>query len=192
MDARLAAFFDAAPIWRAELGALRAILLDCGLHETYKWRGPCYCHDGGNVALLWGFKDAATLGFFKGALLDDTAAMLQRPGENSRAVRMVKFTDLAQISAAAETLRAYIRAAIGLETSGARITFAKDDLPYPDELCAALAEDPDLAEAFDALTPGRRRGYLLHFQQAKASATKTARIHKHSARILQGKGLNDR
>lgn len=191
-DPRTEAFFEDAPIWRAELLALRALLLDCGLAEIYKWRGPCYCCDGGNVAILWGFKDACTLGFFKGVLLPDPAGILIPPGENSRAVRMVKFTDLAQITAATQTLIAYTKAAIALEQSGAKISFAKDDLPYPEELIAALNENPDLALAFDALTPGRRRGYLLHFNQAKAPATKTARIQKHSARILAGKGMNDR
>jgi len=191
-DARLGAFFDAAPIWRAELQALRAILLACGLQETYKWRGPCYCHHGGNVALLWGFKEAATLGFFKGVLLEDPAGLLRAPGENSRAVRMATFTDLGQITAASATLTGYIQAAIALEASGAKIFYPKDDLPYPEELIAALDENPELAMAFDALTPGRRRGYLLHFNQPKASATKTARIDKHSARILAGKGMNDR
>ena len=191
-DPNTEAFFEDAPIWRAELKALRDILLGCGLTEIYKWRGPCYCFDGSNVAILWGFKDACTLGFFKGVLLPDPAGILIPPGENSRAVRMVKFTNLAQITVATPTLIAYTQAAIALEQSGAKISFAKDDLPYPEELIAALDENPDLALAFDALTPGRRRGYLLHFNQAKASATKTARIQKHSARILAGKGMNDR
>lgn len=192
LDPKIEAFFTEAPIWQAELVALRAVLLRCGLDEIYKWRGPVYCHAGGNVAILWGFKDGCTLGFFKGALLPDPEAILSAPGENSRAVRMVKFSDLAQISAATPTLIAYTKAAIALEQSGAKITFAKDDLPYPEELIAALDENPDLALAFDALTPGRRRGYLLHFNQPKAAATKTARIAKHTAHILQGKGMNDR
>ncbi|MES2433827.1 MAG: DUF1801 domain-containing protein [Pseudomonadota bacterium] len=191
-DPKIEAFFSEAPIWQAELSALRALLLSCGLEEIYKWRGPVYCFEGGNVAILWGFKDACTLGFFKGILLPDPAAILIPPGENSRAVRMVKFTDLAQITAATPTLIAYTKAAIALEQSGAKITFAKDDLPYSEELIAALDENPDLALAFDTLTPGRRRGYLLHFNQPKASATKLARITKHTARILQGKGMNDR
>ena len=191
-DPRTEAFFADAAVWQAELKALRALLIGCGLTEIYKWRGPVYCFDGGNVAILWGFKDACTLGFFKGVLLPDPAGILMPPGENSRAVRMVKFTDLAQITAATPTLIAYTQAAIALEQSGAKVTFAKDDLPYPEELIAALDENPDLALAFDALTPGRRRGYLLHFNQAKAAVTRTARIAKHSARILLGKGMNDR
>ena len=191
-DPKIEAFFSAAPIWQAELRALRAILLGCGLEEIFKWRGPCYCFEGGNVATLWGFKDACVLGYFKGVLLADPESILVPPGENSRAVRMAKFTDMAQIAAATATLTAYTEAAIALEKSGAKVTFAKDDLPYPEELIAALDQNPDLALAFDALTPGRRRGYLLHFNQAKASATKTARIEKHSARILDGKGMNDR
>lgn len=191
-DPKVEAFFSDAPIWQAELSALRTLLLGCGLTEIYKWRGPVYCFEGGNVAILWGFKDACTLGFFKGVLLPDPESILMLPGENSRAVRMVKFTDLAQITAATPTLIAYTQTAIALEKSGAKVTFAKDDLPYPDELILALDENPELALAFDALTPGRRRGYLLHFNQAKAAATKSARISKHTARILQGKGMNDR
>lgn len=190
-DPKIEAFFSQAPVWQTELRALRAILLSCGLEEIFKWRGPCYCFEGGNVATLWGFKDACVLGFFKGVLLADPEALLIPPGENSRSVRMVKFTDLAQITAASATLIAYTHAAIALEKSGAKVSFAKDDLPYPEELTTALDENPELALAFDALTPGRRRGYLLHFNQAKASATRTARIDKHSARILAGKGMND-
>lgn len=190
-DPKIEAFFSQAPVWQTELRALRAILLSCGLEEIFKWRGPCYCFEGGNVATLWGFKDACVLGFFKGVLLADPEALLIPPGENSRSVRMVKFTDLAQITAASATLIAYTHAAIALEKSGAKVTFAKDDLPYPEELTTALDENLELALAFDALTPGRRRGYLLHFNQAKASATRTARIDKHSARILAGKGMND-
>ena len=191
-DAKTEAFFSDAPVWQAELRALRAILLSCGLAEIFKWRSPCYCFKGGNVATLWGFKDACVLGFFKGVLLPDPEGMLMPPGENSRAVRMAKFTDLAQITAACATLTSYIEAAIALEKSGAKVTFSKDDLPYPEELVAALEDNPDLALAFDALTPGRKRGYLLHFNQPKASATKTARIEKHAVRILDGKGMNDR
>lgn len=191
-DSRIEAFFTEAPLWQTELSALRDLLLGCGLAEIYKWRGPCYCFEGRNVAILWGFKDGCTLGFFKGVLLPDPEAILLPPGENSRAVRMVKFTDLAQITAATPTLVAYTKAAIALEQSGAKVTFAKEDLPYPEDLITALEQNPDLALAFDALTPGRRRGYLLHFNQAKTSATKQARIRKHTARILEGKGMNDR
>ncbi|WP_054004834.1 YdeI/OmpD-associated family protein [Cypionkella psychrotolerans] len=191
-DPKTEAFFEDAPIWQAELRALRAILLNCDLTEIFKWRGPCYCFEGGNVATLWGFKDACVLGYFKGVLLPDPAGILMPPGENSRAVRMVKFTALAQITAATATLTAYTEAAIALEKSGAKVTFAKDDLPYPEELITALDDNPDLALAFDALTPGRRRGYLLHFNQPKTSATKMARITKHTPRILEGKGMNDR
>ena len=191
-DPKVEAFFNEAPIWQAELQALRAILLNCGLEEIFKWRGPCYCFEGGNVATLWGFKDACVLGYFKGVLLADPAGILVPPGENSRSVRMVKFTDLAQITAATAILVKYTQAAIALEKSGEKVTFAKDDLPYPEELITSLDENPDLALAFDALTSGRRRGYLLHFNQAKTSATKRTRIEKHSARILAGKGMNDR
>ncbi|MDZ4395237.1 YdeI/OmpD-associated family protein [Cypionkella sp.] len=191
-DPKVEAFFNKPQAWQAEMAALRPILLGCGLTETFKWRGPCYCAEGGNIVILGGMKAACVLGFFKGVLLPDPTGLLVLPGENSRSARMAKFTSLAEITAATEPVKALIAAAIALEKSGAKVTFAKDDLSYPEELIAALEENPELAQAFDALTPGRKRGYLLHFNQPKGSATKTARIQKHSARILDGKGMHDR
>ena len=134
----------------------------------------------------------ATLGFFKGVLLPDPKA---HPDATRR--KLPRGADGEIHRSGADHRRhpdadRYTQAAIALEKTGAKVTFAKDDLPYPEELILALDENPDLALAFDALTPGRRRGYLLHFNQPKASATKSARISKHTARILQGKGMNDR
>ena len=137
-------------------------------------------------------KAACVLGFFKGVLQPDPTGLLGLPSENSRSARMAKFTSLTDVTAAIEPLKALIAAAIALEKTGAKVTFGEDDLPSPDELIAALEDNPELALAFDALTPGRRRGYLLHFNQPKAPATKTARIEKHTARILDGRGMQDR
>lgn len=191
-ERKIDAFFSEQERWREELLALRKILLDCGLVETFKWSSPCYTVDDGNVALLWGFKDAATLGFFKGVLLKDPEKILIAPGENSRSSRILRFTDTAQIASQEKTIRAYVREAMELERAGVKVDMPKDDLDYPEELISALEEDPELQAAFEGLTPGRRRGYVLHFSQAKQSQTRRARIDKHRSRILAGKGMHDR
>ncbi|HEV7435100.1 MAG TPA: YdeI/OmpD-associated family protein [Pseudorhizobium sp.] len=189
---KIDAFFSEAGPWQAELGKLRRILLDCGLAEEFKWSSPCYTVDGGNVALLWGFKDSATLGFFKGVLLKDPEGLLVAPGENSRSSRVMRFTALEQIIGAETAIRDCIREAVELEKAGAKVDLPKDDLVYPEELITALDEDPDLQGAFEALTPGRRRGYVLHFSQTKQPATRRSRIARSRDRILAGKGMHDR
>jgi uncharacterized protein YdeI (YjbR/CyaY-like superfamily) len=185
-------FFEKADRWPAELVTLRTILRDCGLVEVWKWSSPVYTLDGGNVAILWGFKDNATLGFFKGVLLQDKDKLLVAPGENSRSSRIFKFTSLEQINAIKDTIRAYVLEAMELERTGARVDLPKDDIVYPDELVARFNEDLELSEAFEALTPGRRRGYALYFAQPKQSATRVGRIEKLRDKILAGKGLQDR
>ncbi|MDO5528309.1 MAG: DUF1801 domain-containing protein, partial [Paracoccus sp. (in: a-proteobacteria)] len=159
-DDRLSAFFDKQP-WRAELAALRQIALDAGLDETFKWNGPCYMAAGGNVAALWRLKDCAALAFFKGALMDDPAGVFQAPGENSRAMRTLKYRGLAEITAAEGTIRAYLADAIALQKSGRKVEFRPDDLELPQELTARLGADAAFREAWEGLTPGRRRGYAL-------------------------------
>ncbi len=169
------------------------ILLDCGLVETFKWSSPCYtAGTGGNVALVWGFKESATLGFFKGVLLADPQCLLAAPGENSRSSRVMRFTSTAQITEREAAIRDLVIQAIALEEAGARVDLPKDDLAYPDELVGALGQDPELRAAFVALTPGRRRGYLLHFSQPKQSGTRRSRIDRNRDRILAGKGMHDR
>jgi len=190
--AKIDAFFSDAKVWPEELRALRAILLDCGLSEEFKWRGPCYTFDGGNVAIIWGFKENVALGFFKGVLLRDPEGLLVAPGDNSRAVRMFKFTGLDQIEVIETTIRVYVSEAVELEKAGAKVDLPKDDIVYPEELIAAMEADPLLQEAFEALTPGRRRGYALFFAQPKQSATRVSRIEKSRDRILAGKGLQER
>ena len=189
---KIEAFFAEEGRWQAELRALRAILLDCGLTEVFKWSSPCYTIDGGNVAILWGFKDNATLGFFKGVLLKDPKGLLVAPGENSRSSRIFKFTSLDHIAGMEAVIRDYVREAMELERSGARVDLAKDDIVYPEELVARLEEDPQMQEAFEALTPGRRRGYALFFAQPKQAATRRSRIDRSRDRILAGKGMHDR
>ncbi len=179
--------------WRDEIAALRAILLSEGLDEALKWRKPCYAvPGGGNVAIIAPFRDCCGLSFFKGVLLDDRSGLLVPPGDASRSAMLAKFTDLAGIAAAEAALRALIRRAADNERAGRKVVFARDDLNYPAELTEALAADPALRAAFEALTPGRRRGYLLQISGARQPATRRARIVRWTPRILAGKGMHDR
>ncbi|MCE6959846.1 YdeI/OmpD-associated family protein [Cereibacter sphaeroides] len=178
--------------WKDELACLRSILLQSALTEDFKWRSPVYTFNGGNVAIIWGFRDRATLGFFKGVLLADPCGMLEPPGEHSRSSRVIGFTDVGQIESARPALLALIAEAIELERSGLKVEFPKDDLDYPLELSDRLDGDPGFRAAFEALTPGRRRGWVLHVLQAKQSATRASRIDRAMPRILAGKGLQDR
>lgn len=189
---KVEAFFAKAGPWQKELAALRAILLDSRLTEDFKWRSPCYTFQDGNVATIWGLKESCALSFFKGVLLSDVDGILVAPGKNSRSVRMVRFTSVEQIAGMEAILKDYIREAIGAEEVGLKVDFRDGDLDLPEELVKKLEEDPDLKTAFEALTPGRQRGYVLHFSQAKQSSTRLSRIEKHRPRILVGKGLHDR
>lgn len=189
---KVEAWFARQDKWQPEIEALRAILCDTQLAEDFKWRSPCYTAEGGNIAALWSLKEACAIAFFKGALLEDSKKLLEAPGEYSRSMRVMKFASLAEIEKRKSAVKAYVDEAVALEKAGAKVEMRKDDLPYPEELSAALAEDAKLTHAFDALTPGRRRGYVLHFSGAKQSATRQARIEKAVPRILEGKGLQDR
>lgn len=189
---KLEAFFAEDGRWAAEMRALRALLLDCGLTEERKWRQPCYTAHGGNIAMPGALKDSCRLSFFKGVLLADPAGILSPVGENARSACAAAFTSLDQIAAAEGTLRAYIAEAIALEEAGAKVVFEKDDLEAPEELIRVLGDDPTLAAAFAALTPGRKRSYYLHIGQAKQSATRLARIEKTRGHILAGKNFQGR
>ncbi|WP_417331369.1 YdeI/OmpD-associated family protein [Halomonas cupida] len=191
-DIRVEAFFREATQWREELAMLRSILLESSLEEDFKWYSPCYTHDGGNLVAIWGLKDSCALAFFKGVLLEDPEAILVAPGENSRSMRLIRFTSIDEITQRRSIVLDYVQRAIEAERSGLKVEFRNDDLDYPEELLARFEVDPQLQEAFEALTPGRRRGYILHFSNAKQSATRVARIDKCAARIVEGKGLHDR
>ncbi|MDJ1008297.1 MAG: YdeI/OmpD-associated family protein [Paracoccaceae bacterium] len=191
-DRRCDVLFDRFEIWRDEMAALRAILLESPLDEAFKWRAPVYTHQGGNVAILWALKEHCAVGFFKGVLLDDPASVLVAPGQNSRAARKAVFRSTEEIAAGESALRGLIVSAIAVEEARLNVEFAKDDLDTPAELAERLAADPDLAMAFDAPTPGRRRGYILNIASAKRPATRLTRVKKHAPRILAGKGLHDR
>jgi uncharacterized protein YdeI (YjbR/CyaY-like superfamily) len=192
-NSKVDAFIERAKQWQGETKKLRAILLACGLGEELKWGKPCYTYEGANVAIIQGFKEHCSLMFFKGALLKDPGGQLVRPGENSQAAMRMEFTSLKQIKDSEPVLRAFVEQAIALEDAGLKVEFTqKHELQYPDELTSRLAGDPDLSAAFDALTPGRRRAYVMHFAGAKQSATRAARIEKCVDAILAGRGLNDR
>ena len=187
------AAFDPNDPWNRELAALRSILLDTQLTETVKWNKPCYTYKGANLAILYSLKASAAVSFFKGALLTDPQTILIMPGENSQAGRWIKFESEEEVARLEPTLRSYIEEAIANEDHGLTIEFkAKHELVYPEELTRKLEEDPELEAAFEALTPGRKRGYNLHFSGAKQSKTRSARIEKHVGRIMLGKGLHDR
>ena len=178
--------------WQAELQALREIALSCDLTEEIKWRQPCYTTDGKNVALLGNLKDCCTLSFLKGALLDDPKGLLVAPGENSRSARYLKFTDVDQINKQKTLIKAYLKQAIDNEKAGKQVDLKSDaQLNIPAELQAKFDEDAKFNAAFKNPTPGRQRGYILHFTSAKQSKTRTSRIEKCMPRIFEGIGYNE-
>ncbi|AEV33447.1 hypothetical protein Oweho_2477 [Owenweeksia hongkongensis DSM 17368] len=158
--------------WPEELKLLRKIVLDCGLTEESKWGVPCYTYKGANVAIVSAFKDYAALSFFKGALLSDENNLLDKPGENSQAARLFKFTKPQQIIEIEDLIKAYIFEAVEVEKAGLKVEFKKDLEPIPEELQNRLDEDPNLQSAFYSLTPGRQRSYILHISQAKQAKTR--------------------
>lgn len=189
-DPRVDAFIGRAKTSRDEMAKIRSILLGCGLDEDLKWGKPCFLFEGKNVAILQPFKEHCALMFFKGALLEDTHGLLRSQGENTQSALRLEFTSATQVKKS--VLKSYVEQAIAVEKKGLKVEFkAKRERELPDELTAILNKDRQLAKAFAALTPGRRRGYVLHFTSAKQSATRTARIEKCAPKILAGKGLND-
>lgn len=178
--------------WQKELVLLRAIMLDCGLTEQLKWKVPCYTIDDRNVALITALKDHASISFFKGALLKDPHAVLTKPGENSQATRVIRFTSASEVRRLTPTLKAYIQEAIEVERAGSKVEFkAKHELVIPVELESKFAALPALRAAWDKLTPGRQRGYVLYITGAKQSPIRIARIEKVTPAILEGRGLHD-
>ncbi|MDO6603054.1 YdeI/OmpD-associated family protein [Arenibacter palladensis] len=185
-------FLDRAKKWKLEMTLLREICLDCGLTEEFKWMHPCYTFQGKNVVLIHGFKEYCALLFHKGVLLKDTNNMLIQQTENVQAARQIRFKSLQEIIDLKPSIKAYIFEAIEVEKAGLEVTLKKtSEFKMPDEFKEAMDNNPDLKAAFHSLTPGRQRGYLLHFSQAKQSATRANRVEKYTPKILKGKGLND-
>ena len=178
--------------WSAEYAALRQLCLAAGLNEELKWGQACYDLSGGKVVLIHGFKDYCALLFMKGALLKDPKGILIQQTKNVQAARQIRFASLAEINERKAAVEAYIREAIAVEKSGAKVEMkSAAQFDVPEEFQKRLDDDPELAEAFHALTPGRQKGYLLHFAGAKQSATRAARVEKHAPRILKGLGIDD-
>lgn len=178
--------------WIPELELLRNIVLDCGLTEECKWGVPCYTYQDGNVLLVSAFKDYCAISFFKGALLNDSNKSLEKPGERSQATRLLKFVSIKEIVKQESEIASYIYEAIEIEKAGLKVEFKKNPELIPTELEAHFEADPTFKAAFEILTPGRRRGYLIYFSTAKQSKTKVARIEKCIGKILNGEGLHDK
>lgn len=178
--------------WQAEMAALRALLLECPLVEDLKWGVPCYTLDGKNVVLIHAFKDYCALLFHKGALMKDPDCVLIQQTENVQSARQIRFTGVDEIQRMQNLIKSYVHEAIEVEKAGLKVVHnAVSEFAVPEEFGTALARDGALKAAFDALTPGRQRAYLLHFSSAKQSATRQARIEKCRPKIMEGKGLDD-
>lgn len=184
-------YFNKAEKWREELNQLRTILLDCGLTEVLKWGVPCYAVQQKNIVLIHAFKDYCALLFLKGALLNDEKNILVQQTENVQAARQIRFSRVGQIVEMKATLKAYIYEAVEVEKAGLEVTFKKTaEFNIPEEFQKKLDEIPALQTAFDALPPGKQRGYLLYFSAAKQAKTREARVEKYIPQILNGKGLD--
>ena len=178
--------------WTHELALLRTIVLDCGLTEELKWGVPCYTFQQRNVLIVAAFKEFCSISFFNGALLQDAEGILSKQGEHSQAGRIVRFTNTQDILALEPVLKTYIYEAIEVEKAGLKVPSQPvSELPMPAELQQKFDEMPAFKAAFSALTPGRQRGYLLHFLDAKQSKTRETRIEKYVPKILSGKGMLD-
>jgi uncharacterized protein YdeI (YjbR/CyaY-like superfamily) len=193
MNPKVDEFLSKAEKWRAEFEQLRMILLDCQLTEELKWGVPCYTFEKRNVVLIHGFKEYCALLFVKGALLHDAKGILITQTENTQAARQVRFTNVREIVEMEPILKAYILEAIEVEKAGLKVSFKETtEFIIVEEFQRKLDEMPALKTAFEALTPGRQRAYLLYFSAPKQSKTRESRVEKCMQRILNGKGLNDR
>lgn len=185
-------YFAKAGKWQESVEKLREICLDCGLNEEVKWGCPCYSYNGSNIVLIHDFKEYCALLFFKGALLKDTDGILVQQTENVQSSRQLRFTDVKEIADRKRTIQTYIHEAVEVEKAGLKVELKKtSEFPVAEEFQAKLDTMPALKETFEALTPGRQRGYLLYFSQARQAKTREARIEKYIPKILSGKGLDD-
>ncbi len=192
MNPKVDFYFRKADQWQAEFEKLRTIILDCDLTEELKWGHPCYTLEGNNIVLMHGFKEYCALLFMKGALMQDPNGILVQQTENVQSARQIRFTALPEIVELETALKAYVADAVRVEKAGLKVEFKQpEDFPFPEEFIDKLEEVPGLQDAFEALTPGRQRGYLLYFSKAKQSKTRVSRIEKYVPHILDGKGIND-
>jgi uncharacterized protein YdeI (YjbR/CyaY-like superfamily) len=192
MNPKVDAFLSKAKKWQEECEKLRMIILHCGLSEELKWGKPCYTFQKSNIVLIHGFKEYCALLFFKGDLLHDADGILIQQTENVQAGRQIRFTNVREIVEMETILKAYIYEAIEVEKAGLEVNYKKtSEFILPEELQNKFDEIPALKTAFDALTPGRQRGYVLYFSAPKQSKTRESRVEKCMQQILNGKGLND-
>lgn len=192
MNPKVDFYFNQAKNWQAATEQMRMIALDCGLTEELKWGCPCYSYQQSNVVLIHVFKEYCAFLFFKGALLNDPKGILIQQTENVQAARQIRFTNVLDIIEMAAPLKTYIYEAIEVEKAGLKVELKKtDDFTIPAEFQHKLDSIPDLKTAFEALTPGRQRGYIFYFTQAKQAKTREARVEKYIPKIINGKGLDD-
>ena len=191
MNPKVDVFLSKAQKWQEEFEKLRMIILDCQLTEELKWGVPCYTFEKRNIVLIHGFNEYCALLFFKGALLNDANGILVQQTENVQAARQIRFTNVQEIVEMEPILKAYIYEAIEVEKAGLKVDFKKNTETIPEELQKKLDEIPALKTAFEALTPGRQRAYILYFSAPKQSKTRESRVEKCMQRIFNGKGLND-
>lgn len=193
MNAQAEKFFEKAKKWNEEYNLLRKIILENNLlEEDFKWMHPCYTYQGKNVVLIHGFKDYCALLFHKGALLKDTQGVLIQQTENVQSARQLRFLSTDQINKQKSIIKAYVKEAVELEKEGKKVVLkTASEYPVPEEFQLALNDNSDLKKAFYSLTPGRQKGYLFYFNQAKQVKTREARIEKYYQKILDGKGIDD-
>ena len=192
MNPKVDFYFSKAKKWQDEINKLRIIVLDCGLAEDLKWGCPCYTFEKNNIVLIHVFKEYCALLFFKGVLLKDKKGILIQQTENVQGARQVRFTNITEVNKQEPVLKAYIKEAIAIEKAGLKVELKKTAaFEMVTEFEKELNKNASLKNAFAALTPGRQRGYLLHFAAAKQAKTREARIEKCTPIILQGKRLND-
>ncbi|MDM1296424.1 YdeI/OmpD-associated family protein [Sphingobacterium sp. N143] len=193
MNLKTEHFFENSKQWNEEFNLLREIVRENqSLEEDYKWMHPCYTYSGKNVVLIHGFKEYCALLFHKGALMQDPEQLLIQQTAHVQSARQLRFTSISQIIDLRDIIKKYITEAVEIEKSGKKIEMRKvADYPVPEEFKRALAEDNLLQTAFQSLTPGRQKGYLFYFNQAKQSKTRESRIEKYYQQILDGKGIDD-
>jgi len=178
--------------WSKEFEALRNIILETGLSEEFKWEQPTYALGDANICLIHGFKKFCAILFFKGSLMEDPRDILVQQTENVQVGRQIRFTNLAEIEDMKSTIKQYVEEAIRVEKSGIKAEYKQTkDYKVPEELQEMFEEMPAFKEAFEKLTPGRQRGYLLFFAAAKQSDTRKSRIEKNIDKIMDGYGLMD-
>jgi len=192
MNPKVDAFLSKTTQWQKEFEKLRAIILASKLTEELKWGVPCYSFEERNVVLIHGFKEYCAILFVKGALLKDSDSILVQQTKNTQAARQIRFTSVREIVQMEPIVKAYIREAIEVEKAGLKVNFKETtEFSIPEELQNRLDDNPALKRAFDALTPGRQRAYILYFSAPKQSKTRESRVEKCMQQILNGKGLND-